>query len=271
MSDTQPESSFTNECDCLCHNEGLLVNHMVPCCDAMVSVDLSASHAVANPTFFLPGVHFPGIVVEFFITDGMGNWLLHKRSEKCRDERGTWDFGGGQLEFGEDRYAALVRELREEYGLEEWTYLSQQLPGYSIFRRAGNEGEDVSHWEVIPYIITTEDWRPTIKNPDKMDEARWVGLDDLMHGKLLPMHSAIPYVLKRYYDDFRMERWNSQPEKLDALLSSVEKKHYLDLSALPNRPLDQKRHPYTEGLCHTRDCYNPAAPGRGGECVGCSH
>lgn len=48
-----------------------------------------------------PGVDFAGITVGIYCHDGDGNFALHKRSEHCRDECGTWTAGGGTMEFGE--------------------------------------------------------------------------------------------------------------------------------------------------------------------------
>jgi 8-oxo-dGTP diphosphatase len=48
------------------------------------------------------GIDYIGITCVFFCHDGKGNILLHKRSEKCKDEQGNWDCGGGALEFGEE-------------------------------------------------------------------------------------------------------------------------------------------------------------------------
>ena len=47
------------------------------------------------------GVDYIGITVSFVCHDGTGNYLMNKRSVNCRDEHGTWDFGGGGLEIGE--------------------------------------------------------------------------------------------------------------------------------------------------------------------------
>ena len=47
-----------------------------------------------------PGIDYIGVSTPFYCHDGQGNFLFHKRSQKCRDEQGRWDTGSGKLEFG---------------------------------------------------------------------------------------------------------------------------------------------------------------------------
>ena len=68
------------------------------------------------------GVDYTGVTVVFFCHDGKGNVLLSKRSEKCRDEHGTWDPGAGRLEFGHTIEDTLRREILEEYGARVLDY-----------------------------------------------------------------------------------------------------------------------------------------------------
>jgi len=56
-------------------------------------------------------------VVAGVITDARGRILLNRRTEN-RDMAGLWEFPGGKREEGETSEEALVRELREELGIE---------------------------------------------------------------------------------------------------------------------------------------------------------
>ncbi len=61
-----------------------------------------------------PGFDYIGVTCVFYCYDKKGRLLLHKRSNKCRDEIGQWDAGGGQVEFGETFDQAVRREVTEE-------------------------------------------------------------------------------------------------------------------------------------------------------------
>ncbi|NLB13869.1 MAG: (deoxy)nucleoside triphosphate pyrophosphohydrolase, partial [Gammaproteobacteria bacterium] len=56
-------------------------------------------------------------VVAAAITDPRGRVLLARRTVG-RDLAGLWEFPGGKVEPGETPEQALVRELREELGIE---------------------------------------------------------------------------------------------------------------------------------------------------------
>uniref|UniRef100_S0DFH4 8-oxo-dGTP diphosphatase n=1 Tax=termite gut metagenome TaxID=433724 RepID=S0DFH4_9ZZZZ len=47
-----------------------------------------------------------------------GKYLIVKRGEQDEHGAGIWEFPGGKVEFGEGLEDALVREVREETGLE---------------------------------------------------------------------------------------------------------------------------------------------------------
>jgi 8-oxo-dGTP diphosphatase len=56
-------------------------------------------------------------VVAVALVDADGRVLLQQRSAG-RDMAGLWEFPGGKVEAGELPEAALIRELREELGIE---------------------------------------------------------------------------------------------------------------------------------------------------------
>jgi hypothetical protein len=57
-----------------------------------------------------PGIDFIAVTPPFYCHDGQGNFVLHTRSKQCRNEVGTWNFGGGKREVGET-LAALPSPL----------------------------------------------------------------------------------------------------------------------------------------------------------------
>ena len=64
------------------------------------------------------GVDYIGVGVGAILVDALGRVFLAKRGDKAKNERGTWEFPGGSVEFGETLSEALKREMLEEYGIE---------------------------------------------------------------------------------------------------------------------------------------------------------
>lgn len=60
---------------------------------------------------------FPLIVVAAALIDGDGRLLVQQRPQG-KAMAGLWEFPGGKVESGELPEAALVRELREELGID---------------------------------------------------------------------------------------------------------------------------------------------------------
>jgi 8-oxo-dGTP diphosphatase len=135
------------------------------------------------------GVDYPGVTVVFACHDGEGNFLFSKRSTQCRDEHGTWDPGGGGLEFGVTVEDNLRKEIEEEYCTEviELEHLG--------FRDVHREHEGVkTHWIALDYKVRIN--RDSVANgePHKADEIRWFKLDALP----TPMHSQWDIFYNQY-------------------------------------------------------------------------
>ena len=57
------------------------------------------------------------LVVAGALASGDGRWLMHRRPP-AKHHGGLWEFPGGKVEAGEMPKDALVRELREELGID---------------------------------------------------------------------------------------------------------------------------------------------------------
>jgi len=97
------------------------------------------------------GIDYVGITTPFYCNDGNGNFLMHKRSNNCRDEKERWDFGSGKLEFGEPLEVSVMREMFEEYGIKG--EIQEQLPAHSILR---TENGVRTHWVAVPFFIKAD-------------------------------------------------------------------------------------------------------------------
>jgi 8-oxo-dGTP diphosphatase len=116
------------------------------------------------------GVDYIGVGVGAIIVDSANRVFLAKRGAKAQNERGLWEFPGGAVEYGETLRTALVREIREEYGItiavgELLTVTDHILP------------DEHQHWVSPSYICTIAEGEPRILEPDKRSEIGWFAPD----------------------------------------------------------------------------------------------
>lgn len=147
-----------------------------------------------------PGIDYIGIATAFFCHDGEGNFLFHKRSQNCRDEQGSWDCGGGKLEFGEDVEVGMWRELSEEYGCGG--VIDDILPPTSFFGEVNGERR---HWLVLPFIVRVDRNDVKIGEPESMDELSWFSLGNLPD----TLHPGARHEISIYRDTFNKYRLNN--------------------------------------------------------------
>lgn len=135
------------------------------------------------------GIDYIGIATPFYCNDGKGNFVLHKRSDKARDEKGRWDFGSGQLIFGEKPEEAVLREVKEEYGVKG--IIQEAAPTQSILRiQSGIK----THWLALPFFVKVDLTKIRIMEPKKVTKIGIFTLDHLPK----PLHSAVRLTLKEY-------------------------------------------------------------------------
>lgn len=140
-----------------------------------------------------PGIDFIGISTPFYCNDGKGNFVLHKRGKKARDEQGKWDFGGGQLHIGEEVQVGVLREVKEEWGVDG--KIQEQLEAHSIFRI---QNGIKTHWLAIPFFIKVDIEKARIMEPEKFSEMGIFTLDNLPK----PLHSGAMHTMKYYAEIF---------------------------------------------------------------------
>lgn len=144
-----------------------------------------------------PGIDYVGITTVFFCHDGKGNFLFHKRSNKCRDEHGRWDLGSGKLEHGLTLRENVLKEVLEEYGCEG--IIQEELPPIDIFREHnGNK----THWLAVSFFILVSPDEVKNNEPDKMEEIGWFKLGEFP----TPLHQGFEMqfeTLKDYFEKYR--------------------------------------------------------------------
>lgn len=137
------------------------------------------------------GEDFTGVAIVFFCHDGEGNVLLSKRSQNCRDEQGTWDPGGGAVEFSDTIEETLKKEIMEEYCTDVLDY---EFLGYRDVHRKINEKS--THWIALDFKVLVD--RNKVKNgePHKLEDVCWFTANSLPK----PTHSQFPLFLELYKD-----------------------------------------------------------------------
>jgi ADP-ribose pyrophosphatase YjhB (NUDIX family) len=128
------------------------------------------------------GVDYIGVTVTFVVTDGKGNFLLQKRIQNTRDEKGRWDVGGGALEFGEEWDLAVKREVEEELGVKP-----EKIEFLKAFNALRKNGDIDTHWVALVHAVIVDPDKVRINEPDKIDEIGWFKLSNLPS----PLHSKI--------------------------------------------------------------------------------
>ncbi|KKQ21857.1 MAG: NUDIX hydrolase [Candidatus Wolfebacteria bacterium GW2011_GWC1_37_10] len=140
------------------------------------------------------GFDYIGITTPFYCNDGNGNFLFHKRSDKCRDEHGRWDTGAGKLEFGVTAEENVLREVFEEYGCKG--EIQEKISAHSIIREFNGVK---THWLAIPFFIKVNPAEVKNNEPNKIEEIKWFKLDNLPQ----PLHTGFLFTFNNYKKYFK--------------------------------------------------------------------
>jgi len=85
---------------------------------------------------------------------------------------GSWGLPGGHLEYKEDMKQAAQRELKEETGLEAVSF---------EFVNLVNDTRQDEHYLQVGFLAkdVASDAEPKLMEPDRCEEWKWFGLDNL--------------------------------------------------------------------------------------------
>ena len=123
--------------------------------------------------FMKPGKDYVGVGVGAMIFDDEGRLLMLKRGAAAKNERGCWEIPGGGVDFGETLAQAIVREIKEEIGVD--IAVEHQL--LAIDHLIPEEGQ---HWVAVPFVARIKKGQtPKIIEPHKHTEMGWFDLDKL--------------------------------------------------------------------------------------------
>jgi 8-oxo-dGTP diphosphatase len=138
-----------------------------------------------------PGRDYVGIGVGAIVFDNESRVFLAQRGPKAGNERGTWEFPGGKVSFGETLIEAVTREFAEEYGM---TIEITELLGVNdhILR------EEKEHWVSPTYLARHVSGEPRILEPEKCTAIGWFALSKLPE----PLSQVTQDDLKMYRKKF---------------------------------------------------------------------
>ena len=109
------------------------------------------------------------------------NQILIMSRKNKKTFRNCWEFPGGKLSNFEDYFEALIRELKEELGID---IAKNKLKNY-IFTR-----HQYQSFLLMMYTFEVKHWSGQIKNKDN-ETLRWVSKKELKNIKLLPANIKI--------------------------------------------------------------------------------
>jgi len=129
-------------------------------------------------------------IVIAVIKDSEGNVLLDKRIDpNIPNADGRWEFPGGHIEFGERAEDAVVREAKEETGLE--VKVVRLLP--KVFQNMWDMANgDKFHTVLISYECEVIGGKLHTKNFDKkISELKFIKPEEITQYNLLPQTKEI--------------------------------------------------------------------------------
>jgi ADP-ribose pyrophosphatase YjhB (NUDIX family) len=101
-----------------------------------------------------------------------GALLLVRRDRE--PARGRWSLPGGKVEAGESLREAVVREVREEAGIDVDV---DGLIGTAEWIVRNDDGEIAYHYVILDYVCTARS--TALKAGDDVSDARWVPVGEL--------------------------------------------------------------------------------------------
>ena len=96
------------------------------------------------------------------VLDGSGRCLVIRRSQASKNNAGLWDLPGGKCDPGEDLRTALLREIREETGLE-----------VRPTRVLGAAQSELADRIVVYLLFEAEAARQDVRLSEEHDDYRW--------------------------------------------------------------------------------------------------
>ncbi len=135
------------------------------------------------------GKDYIGVGVGAIIRDRQGRVFLGKRGPQAKNERGTWEFPGGAVDYGETMADALRREIREEFGVEIRVGRLVDVVDHIL----PDEGQ---HWVSPTFECELVSGQPRIMEPGKCSAIDWFPLNALPENLSMITRQNLQHYLK---------------------------------------------------------------------------
>lgn len=112
-----------------------------------------------------------------------GALLLVRRGHA--PEAGRWSIPGGRVEAGEPLWEAVVREVREEAGID---VAVDGLAGWAERLgdpAAGDAAGEEDHFVILDFFATPMDPAPRLRAGDDATDAAWIALEEVPEQELV--------------------------------------------------------------------------------------
>lgn len=134
------------------------------------------------------------VVVQVWIKNSMGQWLISKRS-KNKSYPLKWEPTGGCVLSGENSLECAIREVREELGIE---LQPENGVFFATFRREKHSWENPGFLDVWVFEkdVSISD---TLLQPSETCEAKWASSEEIV--EMINSGEFIPVEGYPYYKD----------------------------------------------------------------------
>lgn len=140
------------------------------------------------------GIDYIGVGVGALIINNEGKTFLAKRGKEVRNEKGLWEFPGGGVRFGDTVEDTIIREIKEEYGVDIEIIELLGVNNHII-------PDEKQHWVSPCFICKIISGMPEILEPHKCDEIGWFTIEEASKMPIsLVTQSNIKHLKEKYGD-----------------------------------------------------------------------
>lgn len=162
------------------------------------------------------GVDHIGIGVGAVILNDEEKVFLALRGKKARNEVGKWECPGGTVHFGETLKETIIREIKEEFGVDIEVFEQLKAVDHLI-------PKEKQHWVGIAFVCKIKKGAPKILEPHKCEKIGWFTLREMeklslagpTKHRLLEMKKRMISINANDLDEFKEKSRENNQKKTD--------------------------------------------------------